>query len=41
MTYEELVAWAEEIQPKLIELEADELWDEVNRIVEALTGKET
>ena len=33
--------WAKKLQPKLVELEADEVWDELDYIVQKLTGKRT
>ena len=33
--------WAKKLQPKLVELECDEIRGELNYIVEKLTGKRT
>jgi len=41
LTMDDLIEHATVLQPKLVTLEADEVWDELNWLVEELTGKDT
>ncbi len=41
LSMSDLIEHATVLQPKLVTLEADEVWDELNWLVEELTGEDT